>query len=61
MMNEPPRIYEAGEAITDRTIFIHLRGTNHRNETDKAAKEMAKRLDEYLGKENNGVVDQEFY
>ena len=60
MMNEPPRIYEAGEAITDRTIFIHLRGTNHRNETDKAAKEMAKRLDEYLGKENNGVVDQEF-
>lgn len=60
MMNEPPRIYEAGEAITDRTIFIHLRGTNHRNETDEAAKEMAKRLDEYLGKENNGVVDQEF-
>lgn len=23
MMNEPPRIYENGRAITDRTIFIH--------------------------------------
>lgn len=61
MMNEPPRIYEAGEAITDRTIFIHLRGTNHRNETDEAVREMAKRLDEYLGKEDNkGIINQEF-
>ena len=60
MMNEPPRIYEDNEAITDRTIFIHLKGTNHRNETDKAAKEMAKRLDEYLGKENNDIINQEF-
>lgn len=60
MMNEPPRIYEVGEAITDRTIFIHLKGTNHRNETDKAAKEMAKRLDEYLGKEDNSPINQGF-
>lgn len=60
MMNEPPRIYEKGEAITDRTIFIHLKGTNHRNETDKAAKEMAKRLDEYLNKQIHGTVNQEF-
>lgn len=61
MMNEPPRIYEDNEAITDRTIFIHLKGTNHRNETDKAAKEMAKRLDEYLSKEdNNGIINQGF-
>ena len=60
MMNEPPRIYEAGEAITDRTIFIHLKGTNHRNETDEAAREMAKRLDEYLDKEDNGIINQGF-
>ena len=61
MMNEPPRIYEAGEAITDRTIFIHLKGTNHRNETDEAAREMAKRLDEYLGKEDDdGIINQGF-
>lgn len=60
MMNEPPRIYEMGEAITDRTIFIHLRGTNHRNETDKAAKEMAKRLDTYLDRQDDNNIDQEF-
>lgn len=60
MMNEPPRIYENNEAITDRTIFIHLIGTNHRNETDEAAKEMAKRLDKYLNKQNHGTINQGF-
>ena len=59
MMNEAPRIYEAGEAITDRTIFIHLKGKNHRNDKEAAAKEMAKRLDDYLGRRSNGI-DQEF-
>ena len=60
MMNEPPKIYEIGKAITDRTIFIHLTGTNHRNETDEAAREMARRLDEYLDKENKGIINQDF-
>ena len=50
MMNEPPKIYEAGEAITDRTIFIHLKGKNHRNSTSATEKEIGKRLDTYLGK-----------
>lgn len=59
MMNEPPKIYEAGEAITDRTIFIHLKGKNHRNSISSAEKEISKRLDTYLGRQKL-PVDTEF-
>ena len=59
MMNEPPKIYEAGEAITDRTIFIHLKGKNHRNSTSATEKEIGKRLDTYLGKKQS-PIDYEF-
>lgn len=59
MMNEPPKIYEAGEAITDRTIFIHLKGKNHRNSRSSAEKEISKRLDTYLGRQKS-PVDTEF-
>ena len=59
MMNEAPKISESGEAITDRTIFIHLTGTNHRRDTDDVAKEMSYRLRKYLGR-IDGEVDNEF-
>lgn len=59
MMNEAPKISESGDAITDRTIFIHLTGTNHRRDTDEVAKEMSYRLRKYLGR-IDGEVDNEF-
>lgn len=59
MMNEAPKISESGDAITDRTIFIHLTGTNHRRDTDDVAKEMSYRLRKYLGR-IDGNVDNEF-
>lgn len=59
MMNEAPKISESGDAITDRTIFIHLTGTNHRRDTDNVAKEMSYRLRKYLGR-IDGNVDNEF-
>ena len=59
MMNEAPKISESGDAITDRTIFIHLTGTNHRRDTDEVAKEMSYRLHKYLGR-IDGEVDNEF-
>ena len=59
MMNEAPKISESGDAITDRTIFIHLTGTNHRRDTDEVAKEMSYRLRKYLGR-IDGNVDNEF-
>lgn len=59
MMNEAPKISESGDAITDRTIFIHLTGANHRHDTDDVAKEMSYRLRKYLGR-IDGNVDNEF-
>ena len=60
MMNDDPKIYEANEAIQDRTILIKIKGKNYRRESklDEAIAEIAKRLDEYI--KPLGNCDTEF-
>lgn len=59
LMTNSKHIKQNNKAITDRTIFIHLTGTNHRCDTDEVAKEMSYRLRKYLGR-IDGNVDNEF-
>ena len=63
MMNDDPKIYEANEAMLDRTILIKIKGKNYRRERklDEAVAEIAKRLDEYikpLGNCDNEFIDE---
>ena len=59
-MNDDPKIYEANEAMQDRTILIKIKGKNYRRERrlDKAVAEISKRLDEYI--KPLGNCDTEF-
>lgn len=59
LMINSKHIRQNNKPITDRTIFIHLTGTNHRRDTDEVAKEMSYRLRKYLGR-IDGNVDNEF-
>ena len=60
MMNDDPKIYEANEAMIDRTILLRIKGKNYRRERklDNAIAEIAKRLDEYI--KPLGNCDTEF-
>lgn len=50
MMNDDPKIYEANDAMIDRTILIKIKGKNYRRERklDEVVAEISKRLDEYI-------------
>lgn len=60
MMNDDPTIYEANEAMLDRTVLIPIKGKNYRRERklDEAVAEVSRRLDNYIRPLGN--CDQEF-
>ena len=63
MMNDDPKIYEANEAMQDRTILLRIKGKNYRRERrlDEVVAEISKRLDEYikpLGNCDNEFIDE---
>lgn len=60
LMNDDPTFYEGGPAMYDRTLLVRITGKNHRNTTDKAEKEIAKRLDRYTGLLDK-EIDREFF
>lgn len=60
LMNDDPTFYEGGEAMYDRTLLVRITGKNHRNTTDKAELEIAKRLDSYTGLLDN-EIDNDFF
>lgn len=59
-MNDDPTFYEGGEAMYGRTLLVRITGKNHRNTTDEAEKEIAKRLDRYTGLLDK-EIDREFF
>ena len=60
LMNDDPTFYEGGDAMIDRTLLIKIKGKNHRNTSDKAELEIAKRLDNYTGL-LSGSCDKGFF
>lgn len=60
LMNDDPTFYEGGEAMYGRTLLVRITGKNHRNTTDEAEKEIAKRLDRYTGLLDK-EIDREFF
>ena len=60
MMNDDPKIYEANEAILDRTVLLRIKGKNYRRERklDKAIAELSARIDKYI--QPMGRCDEEF-
>ena len=60
LMNDNPTFYEGGEAMYDRTLLVQIKGKNHRNTSDKAELEVAKRLDRYTGLLDN-EIDNDFF
>ena len=60
MMNDDPKIYEANEAVIDRTVLLRIKGKNYRRERklDKAIAELSARIDKYI--QPMGRCDEEF-
>lgn len=60
LMNDDPTFYEGGQAMYDRTLLVRITGKNHRNATDEAEQEIAKRLDRYTGLLDK-EIDRDFF
>ena len=58
LMNDDPTFYEGGEAMYGRTLLVRITGKNHRNTTDEAEKEIAKRLDRYTWLLDNEINNE---
>lgn len=60
LMNDDPTFYEGGQAMYDRTLLVRITSKNHRNATDEAEQEIAKRLDRYTGLLDK-EIDRDFF